>query len=119
MKFFKNILLIIALSAINCMNARTMGGAAQAARPIMQPTSYAQALTMIKTKMQPHEVINNNLFTQIFINSVKSLNLSTVETKAVRDFIKMNPNDFDEIRFMLFSDNGVAVYKKWINELLK
>lgn len=31
---------------------------------------------------------------------------------AVRNFIKMNPNDFDEIRFVLFSDKDMAVYKK-------
>jgi O-acetyl-ADP-ribose deacetylase (regulator of RNase III) len=31
---------------------------------------------------------------------------------AVRDFIKKYPKAFDEIRFILFSDNDVAVYKK-------
>ena len=38
---------------------------------------------------------------------------------AVRDFIKKNPKAFDEIRFVLFSDDDLAVYKKWANELFK
>lgn len=38
---------------------------------------------------------------------------------AVRDFIKEHPKAFDEVRFVLFSDNDLAVYKKYENELLK
>jgi len=42
-----------------------------------------------------------------------------VACAAVKDFIKAHPKAFDEVRFILFSDNDVAVYKKWANELLK
>jgi O-acetyl-ADP-ribose deacetylase len=38
---------------------------------------------------------------------------------AVRDFIKKYPKAFDEVRFVLFSDDDLAAYKKWTNELLK
>ena len=38
---------------------------------------------------------------------------------AVRDFVKKNPNAFDEIRFILFSGKDMTVYKKFKNELLK
>ncbi|HEX4069210.1 MAG TPA: macro domain-containing protein [Candidatus Babeliales bacterium] len=38
---------------------------------------------------------------------------------AVKGFIKKHPKAFDEVRFVLFSDNDLAVYKKWTNELLK
>jgi O-acetyl-ADP-ribose deacetylase (regulator of RNase III) len=38
---------------------------------------------------------------------------------AVRDFIKMNPKAFDEIRFVLFSNKDLDVYEKFKNELLK
>ncbi|HLJ31173.1 MAG TPA: macro domain-containing protein [Candidatus Babeliales bacterium] len=38
---------------------------------------------------------------------------------AVRDFIKKHPKAFNEVRFILFSDGDLAVYKKWSNELLK
>jgi len=42
-----------------------------------------------------------------------------VALKAVRDFIKKNPNAFDEIRFVVFSDNDFAIYQKWMNELFR
>ena len=51
--------------------------------PIAQPQSYAQALDIIKTKMPSHQVLINNSFTQEFINFVKSVNLSDIETKAL------------------------------------
>ena len=38
---------------------------------------------------------------------------------AVRDFIKKYSKAFDEVRFVLFSDNDLAVYQKYMNELLK
>lgn len=38
---------------------------------------------------------------------------------AVRDFIKANPNAFDEVRFVLFSNKDLNVYKKFKNELMK
>jgi O-acetyl-ADP-ribose deacetylase (regulator of RNase III) len=38
---------------------------------------------------------------------------------AVRDFVKMNPKTFDEIRFVLFSDKDMKIYEKFKNELIK
>jgi O-acetyl-ADP-ribose deacetylase (regulator of RNase III) len=40
-----------------------------------------------------------------------------VAFKAVRDFIKEHPGAFDEIRFVVFSDPSLAVYKKYENVL--
>lgn len=91
MKFFKKVLSITLLFTLHFLIARTRGDTAQAARTIIpvnkstieQPTSYAQALRIIKTKMQPDEVIHNNLLTQEFINFIQSLNFSAIETKAL------------------------------------
>ena len=38
---------------------------------------------------------------------------------TVSKFIKDHPKAFDEVQFVLFSDDDLAVYKKWANELLK
>ena len=38
---------------------------------------------------------------------------------AVRDWIKQHPNVLDEVRFVLFSDKDLAVYQKYVGELLK
>jgi O-acetyl-ADP-ribose deacetylase (regulator of RNase III) len=38
---------------------------------------------------------------------------------AVKDFIKDHPKAFDEVRFVLFSDDDLAVYNTWAHELLK
>jgi len=38
---------------------------------------------------------------------------------TVRDFVKVHPKAFDEVRFVLFSDKDLAVYKKLMNEFLK
>jgi len=40
-----------------------------------------------------------------------------VAFEAVKEFVKNNPNAFDEIRFVLFSDDDMAVYEKFRNIL--
>lgn len=52
-------------------------------QPMAKPTSYAQALNAIKTKMSSNEILVNNTFTKKFIDFVQSLNLSPIETKAL------------------------------------
>lgn len=47
------------------------------------PKSYTEALTFIRTQRQPFPILTNNAFTQEFINFVKSLNLSPIETEAL------------------------------------
>src|SRR5579871_1422231 len=47
---------------------------------IIQPKSYAQALDYIKAQKQTFPIIINNALTKEFINFVKSLNLSPIET---------------------------------------
>ncbi len=37
---------------------------------------------------------------------------------AVKDFIKAHPKAFDEVRFVLFSNDDLAVYKKWADKFL-
>ena len=37
---------------------------------------------------------------------------------AVRDFIKTHPNAFDEMRFVLFSNSDLVVYKKLADKFL-
>ena len=105
MKFLKSILSIILLFSTGSMSPRTVG--APAARPttqpqpaptritippviqqrqqsVIQPNTYAQALDNIRTQMTSNKVlINNNAFTQEFVNFVKSMNLSDIETKAL------------------------------------
>lgn len=38
---------------------------------------------------------------------------------AVRDFIKQHPNMFDEIRFVVFSDKDLGIYKQYMNILMQ
>ncbi len=93
MKLFKKALSITLLFTLHSLAARTRGDTPQSptivAPPVVnklmieQPTSYAQALRIIKTKMQPDEVVNNNLLTQEFITFIQSLNFSAIETKAL------------------------------------
>ncbi len=46
-------------------------------------SSYADALAFIKTKMPSQQIIQNNSLTPAFIDFVKSLSLSDIETKAL------------------------------------
>ena len=51
-------------------------------QPMQQHMSYAQALNVVKN--MPHQqVIANNMLTQNFVNFVMSLNLPTIQTKAL------------------------------------
>jgi hypothetical protein len=107
MKKLNNILLCVILCITNPLYAaRTLPGqtqiptkpASQAAqktvqklipqlpaqqKPIGQPQSYIQALTAIKTTMPPTMILRNNVFTQEFLNFIKSLNLSDIENTAL------------------------------------
>src|SRR5580658_10020800 len=51
-------------------------------QPIQQQMSYAQALNVVKNMPHQH-VIANNMLTQNFVNFVMSLNLPTIQTKAL------------------------------------
>ena len=103
MKLIKNILPILLLFAVGSISPRSVGASAKKSvvqakktptrkttlppvtqqQPIAQAPSYVQALNIIKTQMPSNRVINNNSFTQEFIDFVKSFNLSDIETKAL------------------------------------
>ncbi len=52
-------------------------------KAIKKPESYAQALEIIRTKMPSDQVLKNNVFTQSFIDFVKSINISKIEKQAL------------------------------------
>jgi hypothetical protein len=108
MKFFKNILSIIALFTIGLLHARSVRTSTQSTLPpqlvptkiitqpviqkqpaiqpkqsTTQPQSYAQALNAIRTTMPSNTVLINNAFTPSFINFVQSLNLSTIAPSSI------------------------------------
>lgn len=42
-----------------------------------------------------------------------------VALKVVKDFVQAYPKAFDEVRFVVFSDDNLAVYQKFMSELFK
>ena len=107
MNFFKNILMTLLLCTLNSASPKSLNKpqpiipiveqektiAAKKIKaqpikspikqqPIIQQKTYAQALNTVRM-MPSHEVLNNNIFTQQFINFVKSLSLSPIETTAL------------------------------------
>lgn len=100
MKFFRNVLVVIALLSMDPIISRMASSTTPIAKqtvptptkmpiqppitqqPDLQPKTYVQALNAIKA-MPSHTVITNNVLKPEFINFVKSLNLSSLETKAL------------------------------------
>lgn len=107
MKFLKGILLIITLfttdstfpakstaTAVTKTTQPVKKSTVSTTKPITQPpikstinqpiaNSYAEALSIIKTKMLSNTVLKDNIFTQEFLNFIRSLNLSDIENKAL------------------------------------
>lgn len=100
MKFFKKLFPVLILCAIGFLNSRVTQRSrdlkqrpssltqipqpSQTAQqqPSQAPRSYAQALASIKT-WPSNRILMNNTFTTEFINFVRSLNLSPIETEAL------------------------------------
>lgn len=65
-----------------------------------QSKQYAKVLEFITTRMQPQTILVNNIFTDKFINFVKSQNLSDEETTAILEaaaILYMEPTGDNEI----------------------